>query len=273
MDTSTFMREKDIDIFRACAKRFNVAIGVRRTNPESLKYIDRAGYAAKRLDCKAKTADNHVTLNGRTYETAGLVVNPHVVGAGAYRGGKLESALKEWNENFAGMVAEDVAGKTYFPGGKLYGVQTNPAHKHFGCVMFASSSLITAALYVHGDYDLYAIVPMDAPDATTFVVDKHWGSIDMKHARAKELYDVQIFLNSRFGRPLVLHGDQEKYRGHTDEDVDFFLCDGSVRVIRGKAELEALYRETFKGRGTGGAGAVTQPAGGLWQQVSRPTPR
>jgi hypothetical protein len=265
------MRDEDSEVFAEAARWFGVYILVRATNPHSLPYMSMDGYSAKRLDCKAKTADLDVILNGRIYKTAGLVTDPNVVGFAAYKGGKHAKALEEWAK-FAPKVSSgiyDSSGKptkTYYPGGGQYGVQMNPEHKHYGCVMFSSGSLITAATYIHGDYDLYAIVAKDSPLDTVFVTETRLGE---KHVRSKELFDVQNYVNRRIGRPVVLHGDQEKYATHSDEDVyAFFPDERSPRTLSGKLAIERFYETTLGGRKTGGKEATLETAGGLWQRVT-----
>ncbi len=264
------MREKDAAVFAEAARWFELYILVRATNPHSLPYMSQDGYSAKRLDCKAKTADLDVIIEGRIYKTAGLVVDPNVVGHSAFKGGKHAKALEEWGK-FAPKVTSgiyDRSGrptKTYYPGGGLYGVQMNPQHKHYGCVMFSSNSLISAATYIHGDYDLYAIVDRDSPLDTVFVTETRLGE---KHVRSKELTDVQTYVNRRLGRPMVLHGDQEKYAPHSDEDVYVFFPDARApRVLSGQREIERFYLLTLGGRQTGGKNAQLMSAGGLWQRV------
>lgn len=276
---SDYVWRDHVPVFQAAAKHFKVFIAVRKTNAASLGFIPKSGYVGKRFDCKAKTANNDVLIGGRLRKTAGLVVDWNVmepVRGIAYGGEKLTSAEKAWKE-FEPLLARDLYDAdgswkyTYFPGGKVYGTQMDPNHDHYGCVMFSPSSLIAAAKYIHGDYDLYAIVPEDSRAQTIFVVDDHWGNIPMKHARAKKLYDIQIYLNSCFNKPLVLHGDQEKYADHPDrEDIVVFFPDGrTVKFYSDKAKIEQLYRELFQGRLTGGKGANTASAGGLWQKVVR----
>ena len=262
------MRPQDIDTFKAAAKRFNAWILVRRTNSESIKYAGERDYVPKRLDCKAKTADFDVVLPGIGKRlTAGLVVNPTLPGfENAFKQGKYTEALTEWN-GFKPLVHFPDPGKpvTYFPGGKFYSVQMNPAHKHFGCVMFSSSSLAAAGKYIHGDYDLYAIIPADNPGTNVRVVETRFGNIP--HARGKEFTDVQIFLNSRMGVPMVLHGEQEKYKDHTDEPIDIFCPDGDIAEACGRSGLEIFYEALFDGRRTFAKGAATSGAGGNWQKV------
>jgi hypothetical protein len=231
-----------------------------------------AGYVPKRLDCKPKTADQDVEIDGKWREIAGLVVSPSIVGPAAFKAGKYEKALKEWDKFRHTMLGPDMldaAGQpayTWIPGGKFYAVQLDRAHKHFGCLLFSISSLITAGQYVHGDYDLYAIVAASDPSANVFVSEKRLG---VDHMRGKELFDVQHFINRRIGAPMILHGDQEKFSDHTDEQIDVFFPDGRVFTCRDKVEIEALYQNQFRGRKTHFKDSPTPaiPAGGLWRKV------
>ena len=259
MSASDFVWKDHVPVFRAAAKHFNVYIAVRQTNARSLEYVTRPGYSAKRFDCKAKTAKSDVVLKGRPRKTAGLVVDFDVMGdqrSLAY-GASLQEAEKAWKSFSAYHVkgTHDENGKpryTYVPNGKLYWTQMDPDSEHYGCVQFSSSSLITAGLYIHGDYDLYAIVPADSPRQMTYIVNPGWGNIEMPHARGKELYDVQIYLNSHSNRPMVLHGDQEKYKAHEEDNILVFFPDGvTEKECFGKAAIEDLYRNVFDGRKTG----------------------
>lgn len=262
------MRSADADAFRKTAGWFKLFLLVRATNPASLPYMSQARYAAKRLDCKAKTADLDVLIDGRLYKTAGLVVSPRLVGEAAFRGDKYKKALKEWEKFEPKVTPVGPAGRqglTYFPNGGVYGLQTDRASNHYGCVLFSTSSLVTAASYVHGDYDLYAIVDPGDPRSTVFVTEKRLGET---HARSKELTDVQTFVNRELGRPMVLHGDQEKYAPHSDEEVYAFFPDGkTVEVLQGRAAIEGFYATRLSGRKTGGDGVRTVEAGGLWRKV------
>jgi hypothetical protein len=266
-----YVKSGHVDVFRAAARFYRVYIALRRTNPASIFYIGEPGYVPKRLDCKAKTADFDVAVEGRTRQLAGLVVDPTRVGPGAFKTGKFEAALTEW-QKFKPLLAPDMidaAGKrayTYMPGGKFYAVQLDKAHPHYGCVMFASDSLLTGAKFIHGDYDLYAIVPAGDPGTNVFVEETRLG---VPHLRGKDFFDVQHFVNGRIGAPMILHGDQEKYRDHTDEPIDVFYPDGRVMTCRNKIEIQALYRNEFAGRQpfSPARGTPSQPAGGLWRKA------
>jgi hypothetical protein len=269
-DITAFMRQQDIEAFRAAARHFGVYIAVRRTNPASLEYIGKDGYVAKRLDCKAKTADQNCIVEGQVRTLAGLVVDPHRVGPAAYKPGKYDKALKEWDK-FRPLLAPDMLGAgggrayTYMPGGKLYAVQRDASHKHYGCVMFASHSLLSGAKYIHGDYDLMAVVREDDVQSNVFVTEERLGQA---HARSKEFFDVQHYVNRLIGAPMVLHGEQEHYSDDPKEDIDVFFPDGSNKAYLGGLSVQRLYQTVFQGRKLHGKQSPpTQPAGGLWQKA------
>jgi len=154
IDVLKHMRPKDVIVFQDAAKHFNVYIAVRRTNTASLKYIGVAGYVPKRLDCKPKTADQDGIVEGQLRELAGLVVDPTIVGEAAFKPGKYKKAVTEWEKfshTLLGPPMLDVDGRpayTYIPPGKFYAVQLDNSHKHYGCLMFSASSLITAGRYI-----------------------------------------------------------------------------------------------------------------------------
>lgn len=266
-NTSIFhhMRPQDVDTFKLAARFHGVFILVRRTNPQSLPYIARRGFVPKRLDCKAKTASSNFRPPGQPpKDVAGLVVDPTLTGPEAFRqsdgasggdhgGGKYAKAQKEWAKFASAQLAPELSDLdaqkrlTYIPHGKVYFVQRDPEHEHYGCVMHSATSLITAACCIHGDYDLYAIVPNDDRSTNIAVLEERLGQV---HTRGKKFFDVQNFLNGRIGVPMVLHGSQEKYASsHDDEPVDMFHPDGeTVELVPDSTSLEALYRDRFEGR-------------------------
>jgi hypothetical protein len=248
------MTDEQAAVFTAAARHFDVYILVRRTNPASLAYVGRAGFTPKRLDCKAKTADRdiHHPSRGRI-ECAGLVVDPTVTGAGAFASGrKYDKALEEWKTFSSRQLTNEVRSwegqqrLTYIPRGGLYLVDLDPDSPRHGCVKFASNSLISAAKYIHGDFDLYGIVPADSPATNVRVTETRHG---YAHARSPEFLDVQIFVNSRLGVPMILHGAQEAYASEHDEDeLDVFHPDGRITSAESAAEIARLYATLFEGR-------------------------
>lgn len=240
--------------FFGAASLYNVYILVRRTNLMSLRHIGAADCAPKRLDCKAKTADTDYTPMGQSLKaSAGLVVDPTITGAGAFKTtAKYNSALEEWGKFANAMLRPEIRtrdgqkGLTYVPNGGLYFVDLNPKSNRYGCVKFTSSSLMTAGKYIYGDFDLYGIVPASDPARNVAVSEERLGQ---KHSRSLEFFDVQHYVNRTIGVPMVLHGAQESYGStHSDEGLDIFHPDGNFSTVGNAAEIAQLYETAFKGR-------------------------
>lgn len=268
------VRISDLDAFRMAAKLHRVYVLLRKTNAASLEFVGKAGYTPKGLECKAKTADENVFIAGRRYETAGLVVDPDIVTYAAFGAGRQETAIKEWLA-FKHLVARDI----YDASGKpsvmyhtqyKYRVQMDPTHKHYGCVIYSSTGAATAGAYLHSDYDLYAIVPVSNMQDTEYVVDRDPRDPDnpkKHHYRSKHHYDVQIFINSRIGAPMILHGDEEKFKDHDDATVYVFNPGGpDIFVLENEADIRNFYASVFKGRKTGGPNVRSVSAGGDWRK-------
>ena len=261
-DVFKYMPPKHVEAFKRTAGHFQVWILVRRGNPESLKWIGKAGYIPKLLDCKAKTAESDV--NGPE-STAGLVVSPKEW-PNAFPT-KLEKATEEWNK-FAPKLyvfdpktnlAEDQAGKHYT-------LQLEKGHKHYGCVMF-KPVFRALAEYIHADYDLYATVPFADPKSNQRVSETGFGG--SAHTRSPRLYDVQYFLKAagvlpglEAGVPMVRHGEQETFKTDFADDLDVFWPDGrSITGLKKGAEVEEFYATVLKGRRQFGPGVGGQPVG------------
>ncbi len=128
----------------------------------------------------------------------------------------------------------------------FYFVDLDPASPRYGCVKFTSSSLLSAGKYIYGDFDLYGIIPAADPSKNVAVSEMRLGQ---HHSRSPELLDVQTYINSRIGAPMVLHGAQESYGAeHSDEGIDIFCPDGKMMGAENAAEIGMLYDTQFKGR-------------------------
>jgi hypothetical protein len=256
-----YIEDKHAAAFKRAALRFNVYILVRATNSDSRRYIGLKGYTAKPLDCKAKTAKQDVGQ----YELKGLVVDPSVH-PGAFAGRDMEDVWKQWNKTAAHVWKPGPGeSRAYLPAGKRFTVNLDPNHKHYGCLTLCRYQSTQAMDFIYGDYDLYAIVPAANTTETALVREK---MLDTDHVRGKEMRDVQYFLNREMGVPLVLHGDQEKFSQHTNEDVVVFWPDGRMPTeLLGKVEIERFYATTLNGRKTGGGPVPPQPHAGLWHRV------
>ena len=248
------MKTSHVKAFRDAARIYNVFILVRRTNLASLQYIGDPAYVAKRLDCKAKTADiNIVHPQHGVIECGGLVADPTITGPRAFNSEKkYASALDEWRKFAATMIHPAVATHegqrrlTYNPNQTFYFVDLDPRSMRHGCVKFSSFSELRTGKYIHGDFDLYGIVPADDPVRNVAVNETRLGE---KHARSPEFFDVQHYVNRQIGVPMVLHGAQESYGAeHSNEGIDIFQPDGTLTSAENLAEIAKLYEEEFKGR-------------------------
>jgi hypothetical protein len=248
------MKPSQAAVFQAAARHFNVFIMVRRTNLMSLRYVGDPNCVPKRIDCKAKTADSDYTHpKFGQKQTAGLVVDPTITGAGAFKSSrKYASAMSEWTGFLNKMLVpairtfEGQKALTYVPNGGFYFVDLDPASPRYGCVKFSAASLLSAGKYIHGDFDLYGIVRADDPSKNVAVGETRLGQ---HHSRSPEFFDVQHYINSRIGAPMVLHGAQESYgTEHSDEGIDIFCPDGKMLGAENAAEIARLYETQFKGR-------------------------
>lgn len=154
-----FVHARHVLIFSAVAREHKCHILVRRTGPLSIRWVGVEGYTGKRADMKAKTAKKDVG----PYVVAGLVCSPFIH-PGAHRNPL--GAKEEWaaSEKLITVPRDNRGFDDQRPVacGTPYVLQNNPKHKHYGCVAWVEGGLIVPR-YVHGDYDLYAIVPAGRP--------------------------------------------------------------------------------------------------------------
>jgi hypothetical protein len=226
-----FIHPNHTGIFVEAARAFNCHILVRKTGQASLSWVGKRGYTGKRADMKAKTANQNI---GR-YQLAGIVCSPYLQPL-AFTPERMASAQKEWSKcQHLITVANNRAGfdDHQQPRGcrTPYLVQTNPNHKHFGCVALVDMGLLVPR-YIHGDYDLYAIIPAGKPfDANAISpVSSSLGSTMRPSAMTLQEYDrlsvenkeselsfrVAIYINNRIegtspdllGALMVNHGEQ-----------------------------------------------------------------
>ncbi len=221
------MREDDKKVFGFAARAFNAWILVRDTNPSSLKYIGRKGFAPKPIDCKAKTADSG--------ENAGLVVAFDAVFLEKpYAPKKVKKAAKSWNEFAQSQGAHDSISLNRING--RYKVDLNKQTKRYGCVMLRAPQ---GWCYIHGDYDLKDIIPEENSRQNVALRHRLYGQ---QHMRDPLLSQVQEFVNSRIGVDMVQHGAEAQYAGHTDDIILVFSPFGDERVLRNEVETTWFYR-------------------------------
>lgn len=213
------MRPQDKNIFLAAAKALNLWILVRRTNVESLKYIGKAGYVPKRIDCKAKTADYNI---GK-FELAGLVVDPDIH-PNAFKPGKLAKAIQSW-KSMEGQMGS-------------YQIESSTGSKHFGCLKIHGQ-------YIHGDYDLYDIIDPKQPHRNLALVSVKHG---MPHLIGANTQKVKDYVNPRIGSPMIQHGGEAQYADMSEQSIDVFGPGGEDITVLNAFSLKSIYEVGFNGR-------------------------
>lgn len=285
-DRELGIRRVDVDIFKAAALAFNHMILVRATNTPSLPYIGNKNMYPKPIDCKVKTADYDVAIpfaSRHIYsKTAGLVADPTIVGAKAFKDNKYEVALREWDNFLKDKSPDEKKAKVFRRRGALsgcYAVDLDINSEYYGCLMISRSNDIarrivdgqtiattegsskfdetalransawrraniwdnqaneykTRMQYMHGDYDLYALIDLDDINAPT---ETEWIN-GVKSLSGKKFPEIQEFVNRGIGVPMLQHGDQFRY-AHKGDTVYVFDPIGSVYVINSKASAEPL---------------------------------
>lgn len=219
------MRRQDRGAFQQAAQKFNVWILVRRTNPASLPYIGQQGYTPKRIDCKAKTADHNVERR----VTAGLVTDPFRW-PDAFDDDRLKKAQKIWREFAEEMDLESGRGE--------YRVDDDPDSKHFGCLTFEGQ-------YIHGDYDLYDVIPVEHPRGNLAAVESLHGQL---HMRGPRVIPVQKFINHQIGVEMIQHGGEMQYADFSEQPVDVFGPKGEDFTILNEYSIRSWYETNFEGR-------------------------
>jgi hypothetical protein len=249
-------------VFLQAAKHFGVYILVRAANPLAFRFYHQPGYFPKQLDVKAKTAK----IDLPPYTLGGLVVNPHIHPA-AFGNRDMQGVKKNWEDSLSAIyLPQPGQHRTYLPAGKRYAVEMDPAHKHYGALHLCKSGLMSHKLFICGDYDLYGLIAAKDPKLHEFVTEERLGA---KHVRTPELTDVQTFLNSRFGFPLIQHGAQESYLSHQDEPIIAFEPSGTSTILPDKRAIEAYYATKLQGRQAFDSKhpEAAKAARGLWKKV------
>lgn len=266
-DVGTYMRASDIAVFKSVARRFNIFIAVRRTNPESLKYVGEAGYEPKQLNCKFKTADRDADIEGQRRRLAGLVVNPRISGMEAAFGReKYDKCIEIWDEYAPALVWQE---GDPVSSSKPYLVETDTRSKHYGALKSGYYHSRVNAKYIHGDYDLYDIVDAARPRQHVVVREKLYDNL-VKHVRGQKFNDVQNNLNVGIGVPMVRHGSQAGFSDFTEDDIDVFFPDGeTVKKYLGEQAIRRLYSQVFQGRGHIHKDTEVQAHSGLWIRPTR----
>lgn len=285
----TGIKAAHVAVFKDVASRLNVTLLLRATNPASLRHMEKTGYAAKPIDCKAKTADLDAPQDGQPVDCAGLVADPGVVGRQAFRSGKWNQVLESWQAFESSMRRRRLeSGVTVYERAEckgFYAVDLAPPgtlQRHHGCLLVSDHPppadfdprkrhvrqwMSRHMSYVHGDYDLYGIIDHDAIAAGSTGSDplhkelvRDGRLLGQAHAVGPRSLQVLAALNACFQADLVKHAEQSAY-AFTDSDVYVFFAGGPVSVVLARdfghagrempGWFEDLYRYVFK---TGYAG-------------------
>ncbi len=280
-----YIHYQHIDVFKDVSRKLGLFILVRRTNPESLKFINYPGFVPKPLLCKPKTADRNIEwrVEGcyRQINCAGLVVNPFMLGQAAFSTWeKCKNAMDTWRKYWGSP--ENV------PEGFL--IQNDMHSSYYGCIMRTNGGAVTrvyphnrtqqgvdavktvnmlpsatntfidqdavnslppGCAYIHGDYDLYALVHKDALSHRTAMQALFDGE---KHTHGIYWNQFEAFVNGRIKIDMIQHGSQENFTGHSEEEVDIFApfpeFDLQNRKTTNAASMQTVFRQMFDNRKT-----------------------
>jgi hypothetical protein len=260
-DPDLGVRRSDVGVFLAAARGFNHIVLVRATNPASLGYIGHAEAVPKPIDCKAKTADRDVYIprKGILAHTAGLVVDPDLVGADAYKEGKHDKARDEWQSFLKNKTRDEIARKVYRRRGDkgFFAVDTDASSFYYGCLMISRQDIpqdfdeaIAATTrwrrprmqYIHGDYDLYALLNADSGNGPT----QHNKVYGVDNYYSPTLPAIQDFVNRGIGAPMIQHGEQFRYKHQGDRVYAFYPDGSSYRFDEGTASIEEMFEVVFQ---------------------------
>ncbi len=277
-----------IPMIHEASRRLGVFVLSRRANPESIKFVGSPGFVPKPLACKAKTAVTdarlRLTRGEITSRCAGLVVDPKMTGATAFDNdsNRYAVAVREWEKywgsgvpagfrvqsvpdsGFYGCVMRCGSDGRVFPHSRTVGGRLAAQHTQTetleqsgpaGFLLFpdkysdAISTLPNGCAYIHGDYDLYALVHKD----NLAVREVHESEIDgVSHSYGPYWRRFEALVRIRINLDMIQHGSHEHFGDHLDEPVYMFcpVEDRSlwhVKVPNAKA-MERVYTELFGGR-------------------------
>jgi hypothetical protein len=216
------MRPQDRAIFKAAAQHLQAWVLLRDTNRHSLQYIGQPGYTPKRIDCKAKTVDFG--------PLAGLVGDP-TKRPNDFKASKLEDARHCWEDflKHHGALTAD---------SKPYSLVTDRADPKYGAVKDGGK-------YVHGDYDVYDVVPANMEGKEVVTMHTLHGCTNIYGPLLMELLE---YANSCFPVPMVRHGEEVYFKDHSDQSLLVFGPKGEELTLADKQATEQFYLESLNGR-------------------------
>jgi hypothetical protein len=258
------MRPQDEKAFFDVASLLKLWIIVRRTNPESLKYIGKRGYVPKPLNCKPKTADRDVP----PYKVGGLVVDPELHEGAFIERSKYNKAIKIWGIDDKHRKFDPIGFAPRHGLPRLteiknrdnrlnyqetnvrsrYRIDIDEKSPHYGCLTLDGS-------FIHADYDLYDIVdPKDPrlnegqriihPDGTEEII-------------SRDLPRVTRAINVAIGVNMIQHGCNMQFEDHSKQIIDLFSPERRTKItLSTRDAIRAWFREEFEGRKSLKPGAV-----------------
>jgi hypothetical protein len=277
-DARGYVKDSHVSIFLEATAKFHAYILVRNTGVGSLSWAGQRGYTAKRADMKCKTANQEYHVY---YKLNGLVCSPDIHFR-AFKDDRLKKAREVWAKSQplitnCSFTNEDWPKQCRTP----YLMQTNLKHRHYGVVAYIETG-ITSPRYVHGDYDLFAIVH-ESSVATREVVRINYNQGSVPSALPLQdqlalskplvmdsgplLFRLMNHLDREFGYPMVMHAEDENRRPEPgknpnegqekskEEQVIVFLPPlarhsgrGGVMFLENNAQIETFYAIEFRGR-------------------------
>ncbi len=243
------------------ARKLNMWIVARQTNPESLKYIANPNYCSKSISCKPKTASLGAIVfeNGTqiTSQSSGLVADPTRI-PGAFHPSKLDKALQIWKE-FAKKHLDKLSDQGYE-------VDRRPNSRHYGCLMKDRK-------WIHGDLDLFDVIMISretgkAKDQkVNRPIDHEKENISRKAAVAMDIRlgtriegeenyymdptrVVGEKINMLLGKRMVHHGAQISFGGFDSEALDVFAPDGRMFELPTRTHARGWYFRRWPDRDT-----------------------
>jgi hypothetical protein len=213
-------------IFSQVAAHAGYWIFVRLTNKESIRYMNLPGYAPKRIDCKAKTADKNSTKG--IWQLAGLVVD-HRIHANVYNPDKINDAATAWRDFETHVLAKP---------GTQYSVDGSEKSKHYGCVMLSGK-------YIYSDYDLWDIIDPANPRRNFGIVEELHGQTHIRNPLQRK---VEECLAGTPVADLVQHSGEMQFKVPTDQPIDAFGPKGEVVTLLNLLTWKTWCKEKFEGR-------------------------
>lgn len=272
LEYNDFVHPSHFGFFVAAAQEYKCHILVRKTGRAALSWVGRPGYTGKRGDLKAKTSD----INGGQFPTAGLVCSPFLYPQ-VFTAERLAEARRLWVK-YAHFITTPnnntgFDDKRPVPASACrtpYIVQTKRGHKHYGCVALVDMGLLTPR-YVHGDYDLYAIIPagerfdeknlnptpltLDSSMSLDVMTLQERVNLSVPNLVGPLTFRVGTYINNRIaenspdllGALMVNHGEEinlKKEEGRYQPVLAFMpkQVNGQwARILSGKTEHEQYY--------------------------------